>query len=125
MTAMWVTRELDVYAGTMLVSVAALTKEVGKVVRDSAVDLRDGWKSNAVSTSGVHGKHYPNSIESHMRGPMSAEIGPNPGKPQGGMSFEFGSRNQPPHLDGARALQVEEPRFVSALERAAAVVLGG
>jgi len=124
MTAYWVTSELDLYATTLLVSVAVLDKEAAKIVLQSSSDLRDGWKANAVATSGAHGKHYPNSIESHMLTPLSAEIAPNPGKPQGGMSFEFGSRNQPPHLDGERALQVEEPKFVSALELAASVAMG-
>lgn len=78
------------------------------------------WRSNAVQTSGEHGKHYPNSIDSDLvfdLGGVSVDVGPNSAKPQGSMGrgFEFGSRNQPPHLDGLRALdgvQVRAERMV-------------
>lgn len=76
------------------------------------------WRTNAAATSGKHGKHYPKSITSEMKVGLSivAEIGPESGRPQGSMGrgFEFGSRNQPPHLDGARALPAAEGRLESA-----------
>ncbi len=67
------------------------------------------WSSNARATSGEHGKHYPDSIDSELvfdLSGVSVDVGPNSGKPQGSMGrgFEFGSVNQPPHLDGLRAL---------------------
>lgn len=67
------------------------------------------WASNARATSGEHGKHYPASIDSELAfdlGGVSVDVGPNSGKPQGSMGrgFEFGSVNQPPHLDGLRAM---------------------
>lgn len=69
----------------------------------------DDWRDNAVETSGEHGKHYPKSIDSELvfnAGGVSVDVGPNSAKKQGGMGagFEFGSINQPPHLDGLRAL---------------------
>jgi hypothetical protein len=79
------------------------------------------WRNNAVTTSGEHGKHYPDSIDSELafdlRG-VSVDVGPNGGKPQGGMSFEFGSRNQPPHLDGAKALDTITPRAETLVDQA-------
>lgn len=81
-------------------------RAVLNAVRDSGEELRDAWKANAVVSSGRHGRHYPNSIEANIIPGFSAHsrIGPNESMRQGGMSFEFGSRNQPPHLDGQRAL---------------------
>lgn len=78
------------------------------------------WAANARETSGEHGKHYPNSIDSELSfsiTSVSVEAGPNRAKKQGSMGrgFEFGSINQPPHLDGLRALdgmQVRAERVV-------------
>lgn len=75
----------------------------------------DDWRDNAIETSGEHGKHYPHSIDSELvfnaRG-VSVDVGPNSAKKQGGMGagFEFGSVNQPPHLDGLRALDGAQRR---------------
>jgi hypothetical protein len=83
------------------------------VFKDAGNDLRDEWRANARATSGQHGKHYPNSITADMRVStnIEVEIGPDPRLPQGGMSFEFGSVNQPPHLDGQRAADTVVPRI--------------
>lgn len=73
------------------------------------------WADNARETSGTHGKHYPDSIDSELtfsvRG-VTVEAGPNISKKQGrmGPGFEFGSENQPPHLDGLRALDGMQQR---------------
>ncbi|HEY9473590.1 MAG TPA: hypothetical protein VIS06_07015, partial [Mycobacteriales bacterium] len=50
---------------------------------------------------------------------IEATIGPDPSRPQGGMGpgFEFGSVHQPPHLDGKRALDAEEPRFLAEMAK--------
>ena len=80
------------------------------------------WADNARETSGEHGKHYPDSIDSELVfcvTSVAVEAGPNTSKKQGGMGrgFEFGSMNQPPHLDGLRALdgmQVRAERIIDA-----------
>jgi hypothetical protein len=43
---------------------------------------------------------------------VSIDVGPNAAKKQGSMGrgFEFGSENQPPHLDGLRALDGAQQR---------------
>lgn len=78
-------------------------------VKDEAEQVKKAWVDDARVKSGKHGKHYPNSITMETRtvGPMhvEAEVGPDASKKQGGMSFEFGSRNQPPHLSGQKAAQ--------------------
>lgn len=60
-------------------------------------------KANAKRTSGSHGKHYPNAFSAERLSPLAWEWGPDSSMPQGGMSFEDGSRNQPPHKDIAKA----------------------
>ena len=78
------------------------------------------WADNARETSGEHGKHYPNSITSETRVAFGIEVetGPDSSMKQGGMGrgFELGSRNQPPHLDGLRALPIAEVRLARAAD---------
>jgi hypothetical protein len=87
-----------------------------KMLIEAGDDLRDAWKDNAKLTAGQHGKWYPNSIQCKSDGPFAVEVGPTPGRRQGTRSFEFGSENQPPHLDGQRALEAELPRFERRVE---------
>jgi hypothetical protein len=47
----------------------------------------------------------------------SGEYGPDIARPQGGMSFEYGSRNQPPHLDLARSADLIGPSTVGEVGR--------
>lgn len=75
--------------------------------------FRDQWKGNAQETSGVHGKWYPASITTEtvvVVGAVQVETGPDTAFKQGAMGrgFEFGSENQPPHLDGLRAMPMAE-----------------
>lgn len=63
--------------------------------------------------------HYSRAFTWEPRGTVSfggvngysAEYGPDISRPQGGMSFERGSRNQPPHLDLARSADIIGPSF--------------
>ena len=84
------------------------------------------WRTGARMSSGAHGIHYPDSIEADMvfdLGGASVEVGPNPGMPQGGMSFEHGSRNQPPHLDGSRAVDELGPAIERRIDSAVGFLL--
>ncbi|MFF4417091.1 hypothetical protein ACFYY8_31610 [Streptosporangium sp. NPDC001559] len=97
------------------------TNKAFAVVKDHAIDLRNAWRDNARSSSGRHGKHYPKSITAEQiphNGAIEWEVGPETRLPQGGMGrgFEYGSANQPPHLDGAQAAAHVEPQFVKALD---------
>ncbi len=86
------------------------------VYMESGEAFAEDWASNARETSGEHGKHYPNSITSETQ--LSTDIlvttGPDSGMKQGSMGrgFELGSVNQPPHLDGLRALPAAEARLL-------------
>ncbi|HET7386850.1 MAG TPA: hypothetical protein VFJ19_09345 [Nocardioidaceae bacterium] len=98
---------------------AELPERTAAVVEHAAVNLKNGWRENARRSAGKHGKHYPASIGyDELRrngGNVWTDVGPDSSMPQGGMSFEYGSRNQPPHLDGNRAADVEAPRFLKAM----------
>lgn len=106
----------------------------GKVARGLYSAFKDGgqafaedWRANAVATSGAHGKHYPKSITSETRVGFEiiVETGPESAMKQGGMGpgFEFGSQNQPPHLDGARALPASDARMMRAADAAIGLLL--
>lgn len=71
----------------------------------------DTWKAGARVSSGAHGIHYSDAISAELvfdLAGVAVDMGPETGKPQGGMSFERGSRNQPPHADGLKALAAGE-----------------
>jgi len=95
------------------------------VVRDG---VRAGTilaKDNATRTAGRHGRLYPRAITSSMDAGLglfgnviSGEYGPERDRDQGGMSFEFGSRNQKPHLDLARSADIIGPQFEREVDEA-------
>ena len=75
-------------------------------VRDVAKDGNKVGRSNARRSSGAHGKHYHKAFGTERQTPLAWEYGPDAAMPQGGMSFEHGSRNQPPHLDLAKSADI-------------------
>ena len=96
---------------------AAIAVRARPDMRDVVQDgLRAGnmlAKDSAKRTAGEHGKHYHKAFSWEMHSGfglfgnvISGEYGPDANKPQGGMSFEFGSRNQPPHLDLAKSADI-------------------
>ena len=97
-----------------------MVRPMRKVFDDMGQRVADEWANIARTTAGVHGKHYPASIDHDFVGlGIEVEVGPNKAKKQGSMGrgFEFGSVNQPPHLDGIKASEKVAPLF----ERAAAL----
>jgi len=101
---------------------------VRAVTLANARELRDKWRKNAKRTAGAHGRHYPSSItmdEVVAFGAAVVDIGPDSSKKQGGMGrgFEYGSVNQRPHLDGAKAAEAQQGKFASEIEAAAAGLL--
>lgn len=92
------------------------------VYKQAGDEFAKSWADNARATSGEHGKHYPDSITSETRVALgiAVETGPESGRKQGGMGrgFEFGSINQPPHLDGLRALGPADARLTRLSENA-------
>lgn len=100
-------------------------KDMVRVVREGIKVGNSVAKDFAKESAGAHGKHYHRAFSAEMHGivsfggtaGISGEYGPDAAKPQGGMSFEFGSRNQPPHLDLARSADIIGPAFVGEVRR--------
>lgn len=89
-----------------------MVKVVREGIRVGNVVARDYARESA----GSHGKHYPKAFSSEMTlygalGLIAGEYGPDEAMPQGGMSFEGGSRNQPPHNDLAKSADLIGPAF--------------
>lgn len=105
---------LDQLANDLAASGSGIAAEMEPVVRSQGRELRDKARENARRTAGAHGRWYPRSITDTVQmqsGAIFAEVGPDPNKAQGGMSFEFGSAHQPPHNDLGDALAVQGPLF--------------
>lgn len=99
-----------------------LAGQLYTIFEQAGNDFAKDWANNARATSGKHGRLYPNSIiaQSRISTSIIIDVGPDSSKPQGGMGmgFEFGSRNQPAHLDGATALAGAYARMNPALNAA-------
>lgn len=116
-------------------SIGDLAADLAEIPARARADMRstvrDGLKAGnllakdfARDSSGTHGKLYPKAFTTEMhtgRGlfgnTISGEYGPDAARPQGGMSFEFGSRNQKPHLDLARSADIIGPSFAQEVRR--------
>lgn len=72
-------------------------------------------KEFAKKSAGKHGKLYHRAFSAERLGIYTYTYGPDASMPQGGMSFERGSRNQPPHLDLARSADIVGPRLGGAV----------
>jgi len=93
-------------------TVATTTKaRMATVVRKNAVEANRTTARIARVSSGSHGKLYPRSFSAEAITPLWWEYGPDADMPQGGMSFNSGSRNQPPHLDIEKGLDIQRPKF--------------
>jgi hypothetical protein len=93
-------------------------RDARMVVRKGAMNIKRDWRANARATGRKHaGKLYPRTVSYDVAayGPdvTLAIIGPDKGGSQGALGniLEYGSVKNPPHRDGGRALDVEEPRF--------------
>ena len=86
-------------------------RKMASTVRKNAEQGNRLARSIARRSAGSHGKHYPNAFTAEARGALAWEYGPDASRPQGGMSFEYGGRNQPPHLDLNKSADVQGPRF--------------
>ncbi|MGA4864104.1 hypothetical protein ACPB9J_15805 [Streptomyces lavendulocolor] len=112
------TRQLNELASVFRVNGVRAQVQARAVVARGALNVKNGWKANAVASSGRHARLYPNSISYDMRPHptgASAEIGPDKTRPQGALGnlLEFGSSKNPPHMDGARALAAEAAAFAA------------
>lgn len=87
-----------------------------KVVADNTKAGNNLAKALARQSAGAHGKYYYRAFTTTLSsfpglGLYVGEYGPDSELPQGGMSFERGSRNQPPHLDLNKSADLTGPTF--------------
>jgi hypothetical protein len=100
---------------------AEADRQAQQVVSRGALNIKRDWAANARASSGRYAPHYPGAIGYDLLttpAGTSAVIGPDKDRRQGplGNILEFGTSRQGGHNDGGRALAVEEPRFLAAVE---------
>jgi hypothetical protein len=115
-TTIRVHHDIGDLADDMASIVRRVRPDMRGVVKDGIRVGRDLARANAKRTAGAHGKHYPKAITAEMGTGISGEYGPDSALPQGGMSFEHGSRNQPPHNDLAKSADVVGPSFLRSVD---------
>lgn len=112
---------LQALAGFLRSAGPRAAQDARAVVNRGALNVKNGWRANAVQTAGRHARAYPYSVGYDLTATpvgASAVIGPDKGATQGplGNLLEYGSVHNPPHNDGGRALAAEEPGFQAAVE---------
>lgn len=112
------TRELFQLANAFERNVAQAGIDMTAVVTRGALNVKNGWRDNAIASSGRHARAYPYSVSydvTRIPGGAQAEIGPDKGRKQGALGnlLEYGSSKNRPHNDGGRALLAEAPRFAA------------
>jgi hypothetical protein len=114
-------RELYQLANAFERNIPEAERGMAAVVARGALNVKNGWRDNAIASSGRHARLYPYSISYDVQpfpGGAQAEIGPDKGRPQGALGnlLEYGSSKNRPHNDGGRALLAEAPRFAAQVE---------
>lgn len=119
----------DLIADVQRAGSEAMVREVEKVVKRGAMNIKRDWRDNAKASSGQHARAYPYSIS--FDGPdrvgtreIVAVIGPDKDKSQGALGnlleYGDGGAKNPPHNDGKRAADKEQDRFANAILKTAA-----
>lgn len=106
-----VTSTIDDLASDLRKIPVMAAKDMARITKMNAQRGNKNAKAYAKESAGAHGKHYHKAFTVEMLSPLSYEYGPDSSRPQGDMSFEFGSRNQPPHLDLSRSADLLGPMF--------------
>ena len=115
------TRQLHQLADVLEDRAGEAETEMVAIVTRGALNVKNGWRSNAIATAGRHARRYPYAVSYDvvpLPGGAAAEIGPDKTRPQGplGNILEFGTSRQAGHNDGGRALQAEAPLFAAQVE---------
>ncbi len=104
--------DLDRSAARAALAAAAVTER-------AAVNVKTEWQRTSTVTAGRMAGQYPATITYSPKltlGGAAFEVGPEAhGQGNLGPILEDGSVNSPPHRDGAKAADVEAPRFAKAM----------
>lgn len=88
-------------------------REVGKVVKKGALEIKKKARSTAIPGGGRHAPGAGAQINFDMIGATEAEVGYDKrGQGNLGAILEYGSIHNPPHNDLGRALEAEAPVMV-------------
>lgn len=89
------------------------TRHIADAVGETAKRGNKLAANFARESAGDHGPHYHKAFQAERADLLGLTwvYGPNAAMPQGNMSFEHGSRNQPPHLDLAKSADLIGPDF--------------
>lgn len=120
-----VTHDIGDLANDLTAIAKRVKPDMRGVVKDGIREGNKAARSFAKKSAGAHGKHYHKAITWEMGKGFSGfgtsiiagEYGPDISRPQGGMSFEGGSRNQPPHNDLAKSADLIGPSFQGEVSR--------
>lgn len=111
MAAIRVTHTIDGLEADMRRITTGARRKMADIVKRDANTGNTIAKSLARESAGKHGKHYPNAFSTERIDQLTWVYGPDAAMPQGGMSFEYGSRNQPPHLDLNKSADLIGPQL--------------
>lgn len=117
----------EVWAAFLRAGAKAADDDVKAVLKKGAVNVKKAWIASAKGTAGKSASAYPYAITfdepegsaGFGAGSFRVEIGPDKGRTQGplGNLLEYGSVNNGPSHDGARALEDEAPRTAEYLAK--------
>lgn len=123
----------SLYASLVRAGGEAIVRDVERVVKRAAVNVKKDWRANARVSVGNKAGAYPFSIT--FDGPtrrghtVEAEVGPDKDKRQGALGnlIEYGApaQNTAPHNDGKRAADKELPAFERNITNAAVAIVSG
>lgn len=121
MTSVHVTTSLDSLERDMRRIAVESVTDCARIVDRNLEEGNTIARAFAKESAGRHGKHYASAfgVDHYPEAPLAevivfgGEYGPDASMPQGNMSFEFGSRNQKPHLDLAKSADIIGPKMES------------
>lgn len=120
------TSELGTLADDFLKAALKIDPELEVILDRAGRDIQDAARENASGYPSL--PHYPASITfdiTHGVGTVGVEVGPDKNLPQGSLGniIEYGSVNNPPQHNLARAASPVEPRVQAEVAVAASRIL--
>lgn len=121
----------DQFAAVLMGAVAKAPRETVAVVRRGSLNVKNDARRNVQQTAPIHNAHAQYDINYDVEaqgvtvvGDIGYETGPGKSGNLGNLlEFGGGGDHSPPHRDLGRALDIEEPRFIQALEDMAEKVI--
>lgn len=95
-----------------------LADEIAKATRDAGDEHARLWKAHAKRTSGRHGALYPRTIRNRFTSGADWAQSETGSSSPAARGYEFGSRNQPPHLDSAKTYPIADQHWQKACDDA-------